>query len=262
VALRKALVEAAGRLFRERGIDGVGVAEISRTAGLTHGALYARFQSKEALAAEALSDGFARSFAHMQAVAGAEGPSLEDYLDFLLSDWQRDHPGESCPLTASASEIGRQDEAVSSRFVESFEAMVGVIVAVLDDALSLTERRERSLAIIAAEIGAIAVARAVRGPSCPTMCSAQRGGSSAGSADRRSAPAMIADTPHISSMIYQEWSLTLAHIARARARRHRRDRRRSRSRGMCGSDRRMKCRPPQLAGRSCASRRPGTLGRR
>ena len=48
---RAALVHAAGRLFRERGIDGVGVAEISKKAGLTHGALYAQFPSKEALAA-------------------------------------------------------------------------------------------------------------------------------------------------------------------------------------------------------------------
>src|SRR6202021_840719 len=52
---RAALVKAAGRLFRERGIDGVGVAEISKQAGLTHGALYAQFPSKEALAAEAFA---------------------------------------------------------------------------------------------------------------------------------------------------------------------------------------------------------------
>src|ERR1700686_1557683 len=54
---RAALVQAAGRLFRERGIDGVGVAEISKKAGLTHGALYAQFPSKEALAAEAFASG-------------------------------------------------------------------------------------------------------------------------------------------------------------------------------------------------------------
>jgi AcrR family transcriptional regulator len=52
---RAALVRAASRLFRERGIDGVGVAEISKKAGLTHGALYAQFPSKEALAAEAFT---------------------------------------------------------------------------------------------------------------------------------------------------------------------------------------------------------------
>ncbi len=55
---RAALVQAAAHLFRERGIDGVGVAEISKTAGLTHGALYAQFSSKEALAAEAFASAF------------------------------------------------------------------------------------------------------------------------------------------------------------------------------------------------------------
>src|SRR3989454_1676257 len=64
---RAALVQAAGRLFRERGIDGVGVAEISKKAGLTHGALYAQFPSKEALAAEAFASGLDRSYAYMTA---------------------------------------------------------------------------------------------------------------------------------------------------------------------------------------------------
>src|SRR3979409_283203 len=64
---RAALVQAAGRLFRERGIDGVGVAEISKKAGLTHGALYAQFPSKEALAAEAFASAFKQGFERMTA---------------------------------------------------------------------------------------------------------------------------------------------------------------------------------------------------
>src|SRR5437879_10460328 len=64
---RAALVQAAGRLFRERGIDGVGVAEISKKAGLTHGALYAQFPSKEALAAEAFASAFKHGFEQLTA---------------------------------------------------------------------------------------------------------------------------------------------------------------------------------------------------
>src|SRR6202795_3270937 len=64
---RAALVQAAGRLFRERGIDGVGVAEISKKAGLTHGALYAQFPSKEALAAEAFASSASRGLERMRA---------------------------------------------------------------------------------------------------------------------------------------------------------------------------------------------------
>ena len=55
---RAAIVEAAARLFRERGLDGVGVAEITRAAGLTHGGFYGHFASKEALAQEACARSF------------------------------------------------------------------------------------------------------------------------------------------------------------------------------------------------------------
>ena len=57
---REALIQAAARMFREHGIDGVGVAEICKRAGLTHGALYAQFASKNALAAEAFAEAAAR----------------------------------------------------------------------------------------------------------------------------------------------------------------------------------------------------------
>src|SRR5271168_5425660 len=73
---RTALVETSARLFRERGIDGVGVAEISKAAGLTHGALYAQFQSKQALAAEALAQGLARGHARMTTSKPDGAPTL------------------------------------------------------------------------------------------------------------------------------------------------------------------------------------------
>jgi TetR/AcrR family transcriptional repressor of nem operon len=154
---RAALVQAAGRLFRERGIDGVGVAEISKAAGLTHGALYGQFRSKDALAAEALAQGFKHSYARMVAV---KDPSLTGYLDFLVSTSHRDDLAEGCPLTASTSEIARQGEAVGARFAEGFQQMADAIEVVLGKHRSGADGRQRALAIIAAEIGAIAVARA------------------------------------------------------------------------------------------------------
>src|SRR5882724_6696965 len=79
---RAALVKAAGRLFRERGIDGVGVAEISKKAGLTHGALYAQFPSKEALAAEAFACAFKRGLEQMTAGRDGLPATVTDYLDY------------------------------------------------------------------------------------------------------------------------------------------------------------------------------------
>ncbi|MDB4948504.1 MAG: bacterial regulatory s, tetR family protein [Gemmatimonadetes bacterium] len=157
---RAALVRAASRLFRERGIDGVGVAEISKAAGLTHGALYGQFPSKDALVAEALAEGLRASHARLTAVGGGGAePRLTDILDLMVSTRHRDALATGCPMTASASEIARQDETVSARFVEGFERTVGTVEAALAGTPA-TERRARALTIVAAQIGAIAVARA------------------------------------------------------------------------------------------------------
>jgi TetR/AcrR family transcriptional repressor of nem operon len=158
---RQKLVDTAGRLFREHGINGVGVAEISKAAGLTHGALYAQFPSKDALAADAFWAACEESFGHFLA-ATQKRPTLSTCLAFLISEWQRDHMAAGCPMTASASEIGRADPGLSRRFADAFERIAKTIEGVLDPSLSLNERRARSLAIVAAEIGAIVVSRAVQ----------------------------------------------------------------------------------------------------
>src|SRR5882762_2286396 len=88
---RAALVQAAGRLFRERGIDGVGVAEISKKAGLTHGALYDQFPSKGALAAEAFAFGLKPGLEKMTADRAGRPANLTDFVDDYLSFGHRDN---------------------------------------------------------------------------------------------------------------------------------------------------------------------------
>lgn len=174
VAHRAALVRAAARLFRERGIDGVGVAEICKSAGLTHGALYAQFPSKEALAAEALAYGLDRSYAHLTAAATDDRQPtltayLDAYLDAYLAPQHRDDLAGGCPMAASASEIARQDEAISAQFSDGFDRTVAAIQRMLGPkkaaaatAESSAATRQRARAIAAAMIGGIAAARAVR----------------------------------------------------------------------------------------------------
>ena len=157
---RATLIETASRLFRERGIDGVGVAEISKAAGLTHGALYGQFPSKQALAAEALTHGLARSQAAMTAPKPHGAPTVADQLDLYLSLDHRDNLAEGCAMAASASEIARQDEAVSARFAEGFEQMVEAAQASLKATMLGADDRARALTICAAMIGAVATARA------------------------------------------------------------------------------------------------------
>ena len=157
---RAALIETAARLFRERGVDGVGVAEISKAAGLTHGALYGQFASKQALVAEALAHGLASGHARMTAPRPHGAPTLSDYLDAYLALGHRDNLAGGCAMAASASEIVRQDEAVSARFAEGFEQMVGLVQATLAATTPTADDRARALTITAAMIGGVAIARA------------------------------------------------------------------------------------------------------
>ena len=158
---RAALVRAASRLFRERGIDGVGVAEISKKAGLTHGALYAQFPSKEALAAEAFASSANRGLERMTGGRDGRPATLTDFLDHYLSFDHRDNLATSCPMSASASEIGRQDKVVGERFTEGFEQFVALIERGLGASPVKAVNHQRALAMMAALIGGVAASRAV-----------------------------------------------------------------------------------------------------
>lgn len=155
---RAALIAAASKLFKERGIDGVGVADISREAGLTHGALYAQFSSKEELAAEALAHGTSQIASKIRSLSG-EDSTLDGHLRIYLDKKHRDNAATGCPLAASGSEVGRQDKAVSRSFTDKFKRMAEDVELKLGK--GSPSAHERALAIAAAEIGALIVARGV-----------------------------------------------------------------------------------------------------
>jgi TetR/AcrR family transcriptional repressor of nem operon len=158
---RAALVQAAARLFRERGIDGVGVAEISKRAGLTHGALYAQFPSKEALAAEAFAAALKPGLEKMTANRAGRPATLADFLDEYLSFDHRDNLAGGCPMSASASEIARQDKIVGERFTDGFEQLAALIEPSLGASPLKADTRQRALAMTAAMIGGVAASRAI-----------------------------------------------------------------------------------------------------
>ena len=159
---RVSLISAAGRLFRARGIDGVGVAEISKEAGLTHGALYAHFPSKDALAAAAMAEGVQRSYKRLHRHDRADGtPDLSKFLDYYLSTEARDNLGGSCALAASASEVARQDPAVGAHFAEGYLNMATALEHQLaGQGMAADAARRKALAITAAMLGGLTVARA------------------------------------------------------------------------------------------------------
>lgn len=156
---RTALIRAASKLFRERGIDGVGVAEISKEAGLTHGALYAHFRSKEELALEALSYGLDQDNSRIYASTVDGMPDLARFLDRYLALDTRDDYGNRCAMAASASEIGRQDKAISARFAEGYMVMVRAFERQIAQNDPDSDALGRAMAVVATMIGSLAVAR-------------------------------------------------------------------------------------------------------
>jgi TetR/AcrR family transcriptional repressor of nem operon len=156
---RTALIRAASKLFRERGIDGVGVAEISKEAGLTHGALYAHFRSKEELALEALSYGLDQANSRMYSSTVDGMPDLSRFLDRYLALDNRDDYGDRCAMAASASEIGRQDKAISARFAEGYMVMVRAFERQIAQNDPGSDALGRAMVVVATMIGSLAVAR-------------------------------------------------------------------------------------------------------
>lgn len=152
---RAAVIEAAGRGFRRSGFDGVGIVEIMKAAGLTHGGFYGAFRSKAHLAAEASAQAMADS---RKTWAALLERTPEDPLAGLeksyLSERHRDRPAEGCFLAALASEAARAGPEVQAAFREGVEGMVGLLE-------QAGETREEALFRISAFVGALTLARAV-----------------------------------------------------------------------------------------------------
>ena len=152
------VVEVAARLFRERGFDGVGVAELMKAAGFTHGGFYNHFPSKDALAEKAAN--FA--YAHRAAQIGPDDDIVK-ILSRYLSDEHLGDLGGSCPTAGLGSDAARQPEGVRAAFREGISGMIKSFDAALGDRAPLTSEARRALAVnlLAKAVGAVVMARAV-----------------------------------------------------------------------------------------------------
>ena len=111
---RRTIVEASGRRFKLDGIDGSGVATLMKDAGLTNGAFYAHFSSKDELVATTIADQLAQQRATLRAVA-VDRDGVEAFVRFYLSPEQRDDRGGGCPSAALLDEIARCSDAARCR---------------------------------------------------------------------------------------------------------------------------------------------------
>lgn len=158
---RERVIASAATLFRERGFDGIGVADLMKSAGLTHGGFYGQFESKEDLMALAAERALQQSLAHWQRLAErAPDDGLAALLKSYLTESHRDQAGEGCALAALGAEAGRHGPAVKRSFTAGTKALLEQLARMLPGR-SEAARRERALATFASMVGALVLARSV-----------------------------------------------------------------------------------------------------
>jgi TetR/AcrR family transcriptional repressor of nem operon len=152
-ANRRRIVAAAGNLFRSRGYDAVGIADVMKAAGMTQGGFYKHFASKEALAAEAWEQGFALSSAIWRRQE-KDSPAA-DIIDYYLAPKP---PAHRCPMVAHGEDVGRMEEECALRgvYAEGAKALYETFM----DAAKGSMAEDRAKLLFAAMIGVNMLSRA------------------------------------------------------------------------------------------------------
>lgn len=161
---RARVVETAARLFRERGYNGIGVADLMKEAGLTHGGFYGNFGSKEALLAEAVARAISLSLADWDKIAARQpGDPLRAVTEAYLSPLHREHAGRGCAVAALGPELSRLSDEVRAAVSEGVDKQVDMLARMQPDSDPQAQRKA-ALAAYAAMVGALVIARAVSDP--------------------------------------------------------------------------------------------------
>jgi TetR/AcrR family transcriptional repressor of nem operon len=152
---RARILETASMLFRERGYDGVGVAELMAAAGLTHGGFYKHFKSKADLMAQAAAEGLAQS------ATMASDTDITSFVNHYLSREHRDAPGNGCTMAALCGDAARQPESIKSVFAVGIERQLAVLDTNQDaDEDAKTRARTTLISNMAQAVGALVLSRA------------------------------------------------------------------------------------------------------
>jgi TetR/AcrR family transcriptional regulator, transcriptional repressor for nem operon len=161
-ATRRRIIEAAGRRFKRDGIDGSGIATLMADAGLTNGAFYAHFASKEDLVATAVTDQLRNQRANLSGQA-PDLAGLEQFVRSYLSVEHRDNPDDGCPSAALLDEIGRCTDATKQAYTDGLLVVIDEIAARLapDDPPSA---RVKTLSVFAMMVGTLQLSRALADP--------------------------------------------------------------------------------------------------
>lgn len=163
---RQSILDAASRLYREHGLSGVGVADITRDAGLTHGGLYRHFENKDALVREACARALDWSIAPLDGMdtdMGSGPQGLAARVTSYLSPQHRDHPGEGCPVAALAVDAARAGGDLSEVFAQGIERNIerfARVIEGMEQGKPSVEGRAHAMQVLATMVGGLVLARA------------------------------------------------------------------------------------------------------
>lgn len=156
------LVGLAGRALREKGPEGLAVAELMQAAGLTHGGFYAHFKSKDALLVEALETVFQESKRTFQGMTDGLAPrdALARYIDLYVSPAHRDNRSRECPIVALNSDLPRQSKKFRATFDSGLMALLNRLTDLIK-AAGIGDSEALAASVQSAMAGAVAVSRTV-----------------------------------------------------------------------------------------------------
>jgi TetR/AcrR family transcriptional repressor of nem operon len=156
---RQRIIERAGRRFKQDGIDGSGISTLMSDAGLTNGAFYAHFDSKDDLVANVVADQLRTQVERYGTLRpGREG--LEDFLREYLSPEHRDNPGDGCPSAALLDEVSRCGDGTKDAYTDGARAIVDELAARLapEDPQSA---RGKAVGLFTMTVGTLQLSRAL-----------------------------------------------------------------------------------------------------
>jgi TetR/AcrR family transcriptional regulator, transcriptional repressor for nem operon len=164
---RQQITEASARLFKERGINGVSVADLMGAAGLTHGGFYGHFESKDALAGVAVTHAFGQSaerWSKRIAAQPDDAAGRAAIVDKFLSAQSLREVGLGCPSVSLAADVAREPAAAPIRtaYLDGLESLLQILAGI-EDAPDAAAQRRAAIADYATMAGALMLARATEG---------------------------------------------------------------------------------------------------
>ena len=154
------IVKKASVRLREKGAHGIGVADLMKDAGLTHGGFYAHFDSRDALVIEAFADAMDRSTERWRKLAEQIPPPqrLSTIVESYLTALHRDDPGHGCAVPTLGAEIARESPKTRKAFAAKLEQMIDMLALQIPDVPRKAARRQ-AMAVIATMMGTLVMAR-------------------------------------------------------------------------------------------------------